>query len=279
MADDPLLSPDHELPQPHDMQLESGKTETEAQVLPDGASSDKLPRWLIYLIPIALLLIFAVAIYSQKNQSTEETKQNIPARATNITPTESPNDTKLWNTYTSDDKQFSFKYPSDWKMSSGAATEDIIFVAPPPSECAPPNVCGGGLDGLSVSILKNPENLSLQAFIKQNKNNRFTLSNFSENVLATKQIGQPVMIDRNPPGAGFGQEVLIANGNEIIDMYCGTCSTERTDSILSTFQFLQPSTSPSGTQKICTMDAKVCPDGSTVGRTGPNCEFATCPTQ
>jgi len=27
----------------------------------------------------------------------------------------------------------------------------------------------------------------------------------------------------------------------------------------------------------CTMEAKVCPDGSSVGRTGPNCEFAPCP--
>ncbi len=28
----------------------------------------------------------------------------------------------------------------------------------------------------------------------------------------------------------------------------------------------------------CTQEAKLCPDGSTVGRTGPNCEFAPCPT-
>lgn len=28
----------------------------------------------------------------------------------------------------------------------------------------------------------------------------------------------------------------------------------------------------------CTMEAKLCPDGSYVGRSGPNCEFATCPT-
>jgi hypothetical protein len=27
----------------------------------------------------------------------------------------------------------------------------------------------------------------------------------------------------------------------------------------------------------CTLEAKVCPDGSAVGRTGPNCEFAPCP--
>ncbi|HEY5383147.1 MAG TPA: hypothetical protein VIJ88_01165 [Candidatus Paceibacterota bacterium] len=28
----------------------------------------------------------------------------------------------------------------------------------------------------------------------------------------------------------------------------------------------------------CTMEAKLCPDGTAVGRTGPNCEFAACPT-
>jgi hypothetical protein len=27
----------------------------------------------------------------------------------------------------------------------------------------------------------------------------------------------------------------------------------------------------------CTKEAKICPDGSSVGRTGPNCEFAECP--
>lgn len=27
----------------------------------------------------------------------------------------------------------------------------------------------------------------------------------------------------------------------------------------------------------CTLEAKVCPDGSTVGRTGPTCAFAPCP--
>lgn len=32
------------------------------------------------------------------------------------------------------------------------------------------------------------------------------------------------------------------------------------------------------TPKACTQEAKICPDGSSVGRTGPNCEFTTCPT-
>lgn len=33
----------------------------------------------------------------------------------------------------------------------------------------------------------------------------------------------------------------------------------------------------SPSQKACTMEAKICPDGSAVGRTGPDCEFSPCP--
>lgn len=36
--------------------------------------------------------------------------------------------------------------------------------------------------------------------------------------------------------------------------------------------------SPPNTGAVaCTMEAKICPDGSAVGRQGPNCEFAKCP--
>jgi hypothetical protein len=35
---------------------------------------------------------------------------------------------------------------------------------------------------------------------------------------------------------------------------------------------------PDQEQVVCTMDAKLCPDGSYVGRSGPNCEFI-CPEQ
>ena len=33
----------------------------------------------------------------------------------------------------------------------------------------------------------------------------------------------------------------------------------------------------SGKNIYCTQEAKLCSDGSYVGRTGPNCEFAECP--
>jgi len=42
--------------------------------------------------------------------------------------------------------------------------------------------------------------------------------------------------------------------------------------------FGQETVSPTSTPATaCTMEAKLCPDGSYVGRTGPNCEFSDCP--
>ena len=43
-------------------------------------------------------------------------------------------------------------------------------------------------------------------------------------------------------------------------------------------RFVTTSPSPSTEGVACTMEAKICPDGSSVGRSGPNCEFMTCPS-
>lgn len=40
---------------------------------------------------------------------------------------------------------------------------------------------------------------------------------------------------------------------------------------------ITPTPTPYGV--ACTEDAKICPDGSTVGRIQPNCEFAPCPDE
>jgi hypothetical protein len=49
---------------------------------------------------------------------------------------------------------------------------------------------------------------------------------------------------------------------------CNTC-TCTAQGIACTLMWCEP--------KGCTAEAKICPDGSAVGRTGPNCEFAPCP--
>lgn len=38
-----------------------------------------------------------------------------------------------------------------------------------------------------------------------------------------------------------------------------------------------PPAVPADEEVACTMDAKMCPDGSAVGRSGPTCSFAACP--
>lgn len=40
---------------------------------------------------------------------------------------------------------------------------------------------------------------------------------------------------------------------------------------------LPPTAGPGNTGTACTMEAKLCPDGTSVGRVGPSCEFAPCP--
>lgn len=44
-----------------------------------------------------------------------------------------------------------------------------------------------------------------------------------------------------------------------------------------TFAVVVSSRPDDGGMRACTEEAKICPDGSAVGRTGPNCEFAKCP--
>lgn len=41
------------------------------------------------------------------------------------------------------------------------------------------------------------------------------------------------------------------------------------------FRFLQSGND--GSSAVCTLEAKICPDGSAVGRIPPQCEFAPCP--
>jgi len=44
-------------------------------------------------------------------------------------------------------------------------------------------------------------------------------------------------------------------------------------------QDVRPTITPTETDGVaCTLEAQLCPDGSAVGRIGPNCEFEMCPT-
>lgn len=58
--------------------------------------------------------------------------------------------------------------------------------------------------------------------------------------------------------------------------YLGVSYQERLDEPLLDQVYKTPKVSQPP-EKACTMEAKLCLDGSYVGRSGPNCEFAKCP--
>lgn len=78
------------------------------------------------------------------------------------------------------------------------------------------------------------------------------------------------IVGRSGPNCSFAE----CPNDRIIDLT--PTSTAPSDSNIDTDPNTTPP-SPGDKVVACTMDAKQCPDGSYVGRTGPNCEFI-CPT-
>lgn len=60
--------------------------------------------------------------------------------------------------------------------------------------------------------------------------------------------------------------LIIVSG--IIGYYIGKNSSSETNDFKLPY---------SPTKAVCTMEARICPDGTAVGRTGANCEFSPCP--
>ncbi len=81
----------------------------------------------------------------------------------------------------------------------------------------------------------------------------------------------------------------VAAGNPVMESYPRQCMTDDGAHFVEEIQTVpNPSASPTPNisseippeeQVACTLDAKLCPDGSYVGRFPPNCEFAACPVE
>jgi|GEM_PF-5846593 len=93
-------------------------------------------------------------------------------------------------------------------------------------------------------------------------------------------------IDKNTGDCFVGN---LAYQKEFVDMsqecpdFCtgiaGHLATKCIDNVCQNVPRETKGASPEGTPSepvFCTADAKLCPDGSAVGRVGPNCEFAPC---
>ena len=62
------------------------------------------------------------------------------------------------------------------------------------------------------------------------------------------------------------------------DMVCETCVIEDVTAVCRKDQCVKQIQKDKDDKSVaCTLEAKLCPDGSSVGRVGPNCAFKACP--
>ncbi len=67
-----------------------------------------------------------------------------------------------------------------------------------------------------------------------------------------------------------------AAGYPVVESYPRRCRTPDGSNFIEEMIDESP---PGRDGAACTMDAKICPDGTSVGRIPPNCDFAPCPNE
>jgi hypothetical protein len=245
-----------------------------------------------------LLALGAVAFLYYQNQQLKNMLANYQSQPANSpTPTATADPTANWKTYTDPSNRFGVKYPSDWVRSKNATNKNKYTQVVDLAKTLDSTFYGPDqVHALWIKLVDNPTNQSLEQIIKSGTldKNYGTLSTiyntganippkFTTSTVNGYQIYQP---DDNWPSA-FGIKTAFIK-NPINNSYAwiniepyDSGKQELTnifDQILSTFKFINPTASPSGIPVACPQLAKQCPDGSYVSPTGPNCEFAPCPT-
>jgi hypothetical protein len=170
-------------------------------------------------------------------------------------PSPTPNPTANWKTYTYPGNAFTIQYPSNWIASQG--------------------FLNGGATGLSLSGPEGNVGISENVIFSGTCDQPNPL-------LSPLQIYHEILYgcySSNPNGSiGWDRYVKIVSptmkyGIQAIAASPGEKNRNTILQMLSALRFTNQN------QVACTMEAKLCPDGKTsVGRIGPNCEFAPCPT-
>lgn len=226
--------------------------------LPSEPVIQKQSNFLVILLSILLLIscliagFFAYQTQKLVKELTEIRNQNL---ATQI-PTSNP--TADWKTYTNTNSKISFKYPSQFTL------EDR--------------------NGYLVLLADSKDSTSSVIDIDIRLENVYAdyekaLDFYKEQLIneTMEDIGNGIIISGNGQKESEGDFFTVAfikykqGAIKIITMKTDTKTLNIVNQILSTFKF-------TGSEPVaCTEDAKLCPDGSSVGRIGPNCEFAPCP--
>lgn len=223
----------------------------------------KQSNFLVILLSILLTISCLVAgffAYQTQNLVKELTRlQVIPTPVATI----EPDSTADWKTYSNEKYGYSMKYPAKSVLNEVLDNNYLSFVS----------FEGPNIQPLSVYINSSKLNEEVKKIRSQ------TESHFNAKLVKNESI-----IFSSFPAVKLEylstDEKKINTINFVVNngkyTYVINTQPDSFDQILSTFKFIEPKASIEPIS--CTADAKLCPDGTAVGRIGPKCEFAPCPT-
>jgi hypothetical protein len=236
--------------------------------------------WLKWVLIVAILVgVIDYGIIKVLNSETtttfpQSTNQAVVSDAPSPLPTADP--TLNWNTYTSPLGKFSFKYPDGYTITENAAKNSVQLT----SNQLPNNA----EFVLTLSFKPVIGDMELQTLVTKNP--------FCPTIVREKAT--PSVLNGKQPAELYADTSCGKTPTSVIytlnqnTLYIITVQSKTqfmdiksyTDQIFSTLTFREAETNinPTGNQTFCTADAKLCPDGSWVGRTGPQCEFV-CPAK
>ncbi len=229
------------------------------------------------IIAVFVLTLGIVGLYFYY-QNTPHQKPNAPAVST-AEPSASPAQTLTYkNNY------FEISYPDNWKQyirtydnwihfDCGCEAFDWFDVEFIPTNLTPEN----WWNQLGKTVFNGQKGLNDKthptAFIINSTSNQKIGDNiFLEVKASDKPPATPPDIHPIAPNlTDFRVLIMQAkNGLVVITTY-DTGETDLFSQIVGSLKVTTESTT------MCTQEAKLCPDGSYVSRTGPKCEFAACP--
>lgn len=230
-------------------------------ITPKGSVKIKVMMIIFGLVATFALVSYFVLLNTKNSSSAIRPK---PHQATPL-----PKKLTLQNPKEYSDDNLSFFYPGDFELDTGSTSADLSWKA---------KLKDGSYQTDAISL-------------------KTQLTSFTE----------PINTENDPAFSVDDRQGRLINGVEVMEytVHCSYhCSrridqfkinntyyelsfdvflpgfSEQAELILNTLKVDNPTPTPSKTEeknKACTLEAKLCPDGSSVGRTGPNCEFSACP--
>ncbi|MCL5433297.1 MAG: hypothetical protein M1524_04260 [Patescibacteria group bacterium] len=233
-------------------------------------------KFMLIFIGISFLIAFVAGGFMLGNYKTQK-KSVSPTPTAKIYPSVSPITTANWKNYDAQKFGFSFKYPSGFSLTElpdDAAViinHNIVFYKQLGN--IPADQCKG-----DCPIITNKKDMIINGYktVKYNGYTGAVGGNIPQSYIKyevqdpkTKNIFSITLyelpiLDDTKQAEQYSADRKIGEINE--------SDKKILDQILSTFKFTAENRGV-----VCAMDAKQCPDGSWVGREGPNCEFKPCP--